>query len=391
MIYYLLNLYIILLLFSGIKYLFPPSVTVPYAVLREMTFVFLVVLSLFFACVKKKRKNIYLHDIFAFLYVVIILFYSLLSIVLKKYPGDNENLLSKMITYISGPVLFIIIPYFFDNTNITEKIIQRCYVIFIVYLFINLLVFPFQYQLLFVSSVPQDNIRNIINGTNDSGEFVFRFFGLVFMPTILAWICIVIFVFPGNKKITKLFSMVLLYLTRTRCFLPGLALIYFNMMKKKYRIFILPFIIMIVMFILYYSLNNLDIIESSASVHLDDLFFKGPSLIAENFMGRGFYSGIHLESDIYYNSIQFGVWGALIYMMIFLFFYTYLNKKCFANIKIASYGKRLTIIFFTASWLFPLTGTRILSNIFWILASLTYTYARIIYHDSHKECVLCQK
>jgi hypothetical protein len=367
------------------------SITIPYAVLREITFILLVVLAIFYGLCKKRKKTIQIHEIFIFLYITIILLYSLVSAVIKQGIEDGENLLSKVITYISGPALFIAMPYYFADINKIEKIIQRYYVIFIVYLFINLLIFPFQYQLLFVSSVPQGNIRNIIKGTNDSGEFVFRFFGITFMPTILAWICVVIFIFPNNKIIIKFFSIISLYLTRTRSFLPGMALIYFNMIKRKYRIFLLPFIIMFLITVLYYSLNNLDTIESSASAHFNDLFFRGPPLIAENFMGRGFYSGIHLESDIYYNSIQFGVWGALIYIMIFLSFLIYLNKKCFANIKIVSYGKRLTIIFFTASWLFPLTNTRILSNIFWILASLTYTYARIIYHDSHKECVLCQK
>jgi hypothetical protein len=225
-----------------------------------------------------------------------------------------------------------------------------------------------------LSNIPKNEIAHLTR-ISANGRTSMRFFGILFNPGILGWICIIIIFSPFYRLIKKGISLISLYLTGARLFYPGMMLVYYTCIRKKNKPIVFFFMIFMVFLIVIYFIKNMD---PSLQVHVDHFFVKGPGLVIENFMGIGFDKSIGLESDIYMTFIRFGIWGGLIYIYVFILLYKYFNNKKIRDNKIIIYGKNLTIIFFLASLVLPLQTLRVLSNIYWIFVSLIYAQVSMI-------------
>jgi hypothetical protein len=369
---YLYYLYLILILLSPLRYFLPSSIVSISAALRELTLLLIFIISIIKFLIKSYSKKIYLFEIVTWFYIIIVFFYSSIS----EY---NYELIQNIVLYVSGPLIFVFTPYFITNQEKAKVFIKNTSIILFVYLIVNLIIFPVQYELLLLSTAPQED-RIYLYRTTSDGSLILRFFGLVFMPTSLGWICVVVLLSPFSKIIKKSMSFLSLYLTMVRLFYPGMAYAYFVSIKKVLRIYLFFILIPIVFLLLFYLSKNMD---SSLNAHLQDILWNGPTLMIENIMGVGFNKTIKVESDIYMSVIQFGAWGGCVYIVVFLLLYNFLKKKEIKYDKIIIYAKQLTIVFFIGSFFLPLTSQRILSNIYWIIISVICSYGQISIKNSN--------
>jgi hypothetical protein len=124
---------------------------------------------------------------------------------------------------------------------------------------------------------------------------------------------------------------------------------------------------------IYYSSR----IDSSLDRHLEDILWRGPDLIVQNFMGIGFNENIKVESDIYMFFIRFGILGGLLYISIFMLLYSFLKNNVIKNDEVIIYGKRLTIVYIIGSFILPLTTQRLIGNMYWVVIAVICTYGQL--------------
>lgn len=359
-------LYAVMLLISPLKYFLPSSIASMSAILREMILLSIIFISLLKYLSKFYYKKIYLYELATLFFFVVVIFYSSIS----KY---NYELFQNIVLYSSGPLLLIFTPCFITNSEKAKLFVRNLSIVLLVYLIINIIIFPFQYYLLLLSTVPQDQYMYLYRYTYNK-RAILRFFGLTFMPTSLGWMCIMILLSPFNKIIGKCVSFVSLYLTRVRLFYPGVICSYFVSAKNRQKIYLF-FIMIPLVFILfiYYSSR----IDSSLDRHLEDILWRGPDLIVQNFMGIGFNENIKVESDIYMFFIRFGILGGLLYISIFMLLYSFLKNNVIKNDEVIIYGKRLTIVYIIGSFILPLTTQRLIGNMYWVVIAVICTYGQL--------------
>ena len=344
---------IFLLLSPFFTFLCPVSFSRIGAMGREGCFFLLILFAgfkIFFNKVKFQRIQLVL-----FIFICIELLYCII------YPTNFGVIL----IYTSGPILFFTISCIKIN-NIPRKI-RIITILTSLFIILNLLIYRYQYLLLAVARVNSDDVWQHLyrNGS-------IRLFGITFMPTIMAFICILSLVF-SNNMLMKYISIFAWYLTGARLFIPGLFISIYHNLKKKFKVYLSFFFIIFGLFLIYYITSNAD---DSIIKHLDDLFVKGPTLFIENFYGCVFSKDISIESDLFIYFIRFGLLVGLFYTNIFFLLFRIYNKKTLFDDSIIKKGRNLLIIYFMASIFLPLTLQRPLCNMFWLYEGLIFSYRR---------------
>lgn len=304
------------------------------------------------------------------LYLAIVFLYSFKA-------DDFSNIAERLLIYCSGPLMFL--SYTIPSKNGDKVIFEYKWTtrIGILFVIINLLLFPLQNVILALSSV-----NKLVVMRHLSRNSSMRFFGITFMPTIMAFLCLTLMIYAfENRKKASVIPGVGLMLTGTRSFFPGLILGGYLELKKKWKYLLSIFIFVALFYYLIYWINSGD---PSLMVHLNSFFVSGPSLVLENVLGCGLgnisafseESDIALESDIYLYFIQFGLWGGIVYLIVFLQLYKNLSKNTIKDIGLVKSARLVMICYLTASFVFPLTLQRPISNIFWLYMSFSYSYGR---------------
>lgn len=303
-----------------------------------------------------------------------VVFFILIEFMYSLFSPSKSTLIYAALIYISGPILFISLSSL-NIRNVKGKIHMIIFII-IVFIIINLLLYKYQPLIIAVSRVPPVDVKAHLYR---NGEI--RFFGITFMPTIMAFICVCALIFIFHYKKIKIIPLVGWYLTGARLFIVGFCMAIFIELKKKYKFYLSIFFLAVIFFLAYFSLNSSDI---SLIRHFDDLFVRGPTLVIEHFYGCGlgniaaFPGGekIALESDIYLFFIQFGIWGGISYLVIFCFMFKDLYRKSIRHDSVIKKGRILLVVFFCASFFLPITLQRPIGNLFWIFEGLVYSYRR---------------
>lgn len=348
-------LLVLFLLFTPFfSFLAPVSISRLYTIGREGCF--FVIIFYWGITFLMHRKKLTKSQIFVLLLIVIEFVYFIFS---------SNKTISYFILYISGPLLFLSISSF-TNKNIISLINKICLLLFF-FIIINLILYNKQQLLIEHSRI--DTITILRNLYRDKR---IRFFGLMFQPTIMAFICVTGLIICDGliKKIISFFAW---YLTGARSFIPGVLISSYFEIKKKKRLLLFFIFLPLFILIVYLFLNSTD---ASLLVHFDDLFYRGPKLVLENFYGRGFGYYLNLESDIYYYCIGFGVWGGVVYIICFISIFFDYNKRSIRKNSTIIKGRMLLIIYCIGAFFIPFSLQRPLSNIFWIVEGLIYSYRR---------------
>lgn len=351
----IIGLSIFLLLSPFFTFLCPHSFSRIGAVGREGLFILLILVSViqfFFKKVKFGKTQIII-----FMMVLIELLYWIIS----------QGSLTNIILYISGPLLFLTL----SLLNIKRIKIKLNILTFIITLFVILNLVLYRYQVFLVAASRVDPI-DVQRHLYRNGEA--RLFGITFMPTIMAFICVLCLIF-NKKKIIQIISVITWYLTGARLFIPGYCFVLYCKLKRKYRIYLFFFFIIFSVLLSVLIIMNSD---DSIKKHLEDLFIRGPSLMIENFYGCGLRKEIGLESDVYLYFIRFGLWGGGLYIICFVsIIRSYIKNNVYKD-PIIRKGISLVIIYFIGSFFLPLTLQRPLSNLFWLFEGLVFSYRRQI-------------
>ena len=369
MIYLLVLIYCVLIVLSGFfSFLCSYPISLYASILREL--IFIVIIFMGFCQITIKKIPVYKVNVLILSFFVILFLYSFFII-------EKSHLLYAFILYISGPWLFFSITQLINGRKVVK--LNKLILLFIFWFVVfNLLIYPFQNALLILShDIEQTTINNHLFR---AGKI--RFFGLTFMPTIMGFFCIVLICFSFCYKrwlVLFIIGCVGLYLTGVRLFFPGLFISSFLLQTKKNR-FYLSFIYLFIASIVAVIFLQSD--DPSLIRHFEDLFFYGPIIVFENFLGVGLGNIgafnerilISLESDIYLYFIQFGIWGGCLYLLIFYKIYILYANHYIKNNLIIKISKVLLITYLLGSFLLPLSLHRAMSNLFWIMQALSYSY-----------------
>lgn len=345
------------------SFVFPSNWSTYNSLFREgILFFFCVASVVIFFLRKKDFFKIYRSQMIILVYLGFVIVYSYLTQV-------KDRFLECFLLYTSGPIVFLTYTMLYGRKTRSKKDLDWINFLLLSYVFLSLLLYYFQPYLLVLSRIEDNTIyRHLYR------DDTIRFFGLTFMPTTMAFLCILILFF--SRKLGKILGIIGLFLTGTRLFFPGVVLGWFNSLSKKKKYCFLPIVaIFFLCGFMYFSLSR----DISLRIHFNHLFIDGPKIVLENLYGVGLgniavfnpESNIAIESDIYLYFVQFGVVGGLSYLSIFCsLFSIYMRTPKNRFVYIAQF---LLIVYFIGSLFLPLTLQRVMSNTFWLYQAILYS------------------
>lgn len=368
-------IFLIMIFFSAfVTYLVPKEFSKLWSLGRECLYLFIVIL-LFNNLFSNKKIRIKKTSInlFGGLLIGCMMFYSC-------FTNNKASVLSNLMLYVSGILLFLLLYNSRYEVEMYFKVLEKINVLLILFILLNFLVYPFQKILITYADIDYSIVyKHLYRNGRD-----IRFFGLTYMPTVLAFVCVCIFCTYNGiwKQFVRVISLLGIVLTTTRVFIPGLVFgMYIKFKSKMKAILLIPLILLFGFLIYYLSIST----ESSIVIHLRDFLVEGPKLVGKFFYGIGLgniemldstFKGISVESDIYLYSIQFGIGGCLIYLALLITVFVrliYCRRK--TNDQELDSGILLLVTYFFASFIFPLTMQRTINILFWTYEGIYLAYA----------------
>lgn len=345
------------------------------SILREGYILFLI-----FSCL------IYVNSITVNKRSFVILLYICCNIISYIISPNNNDSLSSLILYISGPLIFLLLTSLPLKEKTIVKLEKKIELLLVFFIIIAILIFPIQKQ--FYSIFGFDKSKNFINlyrFTADGGMKT-RLSGLCAHPTSMGTICLFIFIkkFILRKNKKSLWVLIPYYLSHTRSILLGTPFVWYSFLPLKKKIWVtllVPSLLILCVFVLLHS-----VLDPSALIHFTDFLENGPKLLFGNLQLFGYGHGtmspftsrssfIHVESDLYIALMQIGIIGVAVYLFMMIMFLRILLKD---NNIASKYCVTVLICINIGCLFLSYYIVRFLSNFMWIEIGLYFSYRRYI-------------
>lgn len=318
-----------------------------------------------------------------------------------------------------GPALFI---FFKQIPPLDQKIIDKIlklYFIWTILMIVIAIVIYLSGQEVFFQKIGLTDYVTQLGGEQHSltmfsmrnGEWVPRMTGLILSPLEMAFLLMLSIALAiiciKTRTRTVLYSIIIFVsflLVSNRSIIVGTVVgftgLWFMKLKKRYSILISMLVILMIPRLIIYEINHYTTAflsgktSDSAIIHMNDLLIRGPALVLDNWKGAGVGTtsgkfGLlarakdesiseafvgNIESFYYSLSVQLGILGLFLYLLIFLRLIFLFNSARLRYPHISSYcnGAIFGIIsLLTGAVFLPVLDSRLLNIILWSIIGLS--------------------